>query len=113
MWVYNCTGEVVNILQSLAGDDYIEKSHLELLKKLGEGGFAVVEKALLSVPGKEPEVVAIKTLKPGLIKDEEDLHELIQEANVLRKLKHRLFSFSCQLVREGRLAGYIVFYFYN
>lgn len=85
-----CTGEVVNIMQSLAGDDYIEKSHLQMQKKLGEGGFAVVERALLSIPGKAPAVVAIKTLKPGLIKDEEDLHELIQEANVLRKLRHRL-----------------------
>lgn len=79
----------MNILQCLAGSVYIEKKHVRILKKLGEGGFAVVEKARLSVPGRDPEIVAVKTLKPGLIEDEVDLQELIQEANVLRKLKHR------------------------
>ncbi|GMH43672.1 hypothetical protein BSKO_11594 [Bryopsis sp. KO-2023] len=82
--------KLTELLERLAGDQYIEKDHIRLLRKLGEGGFAVVEKAELDHgDGRDPEIVAIKTLKPGLIEDDQDLQELIQEANVLRKLKQR------------------------
>lgn len=65
-----------------------------MIGSLGEGGFAVVHKMeLMTEDRTSKEVVAVKKLKPGVIEDDKDLKELIQESNVLRKLKHRYSNF--------------------
>ncbi|CAD7702538.1 unnamed protein product [Ostreobium quekettii] len=81
-------------LQQLAGDVYLDKSSVRLSKRLGEGGFAVVHKAELKGPGGAG-TVAIKALKPGIIEDDEDMKELIQEANLLRKMEHKYIVRFC------------------
>ena len=86
----NLVDDIPNFLQQLAGDIYVDKEKVNRLTRLGEGGFAVVHKAeLRNGFARGPEIVAIKALKPGVIEDDEDLKELIQEANLLRKLEHR------------------------
>eukprot|EP00210_Caulerpa_lentillifera_P006598 g6303.t1 len=78
------------LLRQLAGSIYIENDRLKMLGSLGEGGFAVVHKMeLISKDKNSREVVAVKKLKPGVIEDDKDLKELIEESNVLRKLQHR------------------------
>ena len=82
--------DIPNFLQQLAGDIYVDKKNVNRLRRLGEGGFAVVHKAeLRDGCAKSTDVVAIKALKPGVIEDDDDLKELIQEANLLRKLEHK------------------------
>jgi len=81
---------IPELLQRLAGNIYIEKERLKLLGSLGEGGFAVVEKMeLMSEDGHSRETVAVKKLKPGVIEDDEDLKELVEESNLLRRVKHK------------------------
>jgi serine/threonine protein kinase len=57
---------------------------------LGQGGFADVHAAQLADPllgFKQP--VAVKRLRPDVLKSPADLREFLTEANLLRKLAHR------------------------
>ena len=93
------------LLQRLAGSIYIEKDRLTLLGSLGEGGFAVVEKMeLLSEDRKSKETVAVKKLKPGVIEDDEDLKELVEESNLLRRVRHRSSPFTRELFLRLKLS---------
>lgn len=86
-------------LQRLAGNIYIEKERLRWLGSLGEGGFAVVDKMELTDPEAiSKEIVAVKKLKPGVIEDDEDLEELVEESNLLRRVKHKFFSLSTNVL---------------
>ena len=81
---------IPELLQQLAGNIYIDKQRLKKLGSLGEGGFAVVEKMELHTDDKKStETVAVKKLKPGVIEDDEDLKELVQESNLLRRVQHK------------------------
>lgn len=84
---------IPELLQRLAGKIYIDKERLRCIGSLGEGGFAVVEKMeLMSEDRKRKETVAVKKLKPGVIEDDEDLKELVEESNLLRRVKHKCIS---------------------
>jgi hypothetical protein len=57
---------------------------------LGQGGFAEVHRATLvdpSLPGFE-EPVAVKTLRPDVLRSPQELREFLAEANLLRKMAH-------------------------
>lgn len=58
---------------------------------LGQGGFADVHAAELSDPllPSFSESVAVKRLRPDVLKSPDDLREFLTEANLLRKLQHR------------------------
>lgn len=58
---------------------------------LGQGGFADVHAAELSDPllPTFSETVAVKRLRPDVLKGPDDLREFLTEANLLRKLQHR------------------------
>lgn len=58
---------------------------------LGQGGFADVHAAQLLNPllPDFSEPVAVKRLRPDVLKDPADLKEFLTEANLLRKLAHR------------------------
>jgi serine/threonine protein kinase len=60
-------------------------SHYEILRKLGEGGMGVVWKARDTRLNR---VVAIKTLPPGKVGDEERKRRFIQEAQAASALNH-------------------------
>lgn len=63
---------------------------------LGQGGFADVHAAELSDPllPSFTESVAVKRLRPDVLKSPDDLREFLTEANLLRKLQHR-WGHSC------------------
>lgn len=69
---------------------------------LGQGGFADVHAAELIDPllPSFSESVAVKRLRPDVLKSPDDLREFLTEANLLRKLQHR-----CGLVGAGMTAG--------
>eukprot|EP00775_Hariotina_reticulata_P010407 gene10407-10565_t len=78
------------VLQELLGDLYISQERLIMGNLLGQGGFADVHQAELVDPllgFTEP--VAVKRLRPDVLKGPDDLKEFLTEANLLRKLKHR------------------------
>jgi hypothetical protein len=57
---------------------------------LGQGGFAEVHRATLTdpaLPGFE-EPVAVKTLRPDVLRSPQELREFLAEANLLRKMMH-------------------------
>lgn len=58
---------------------------------LGQGGFADVHAAELLDPllPSFSETVAVKRLRPDVLKSPDDLREFLTEANLLRKLQHR------------------------
>lgn len=58
---------------------------------LGQGGFADVHAAELADPllPSFSESVAVKRLRPDVLKSPDDLREFLTEANLLRKLQHR------------------------
>eukprot|EP00803_Ostreobium_quekettii_P008647 evm.model.scf_300.2 EVM.evm.TU.scf_300.2 scf_300:43408-50945(-) len=91
---YNVMANLPHFLQELAGDVYLDTANIHLGKSLGEGGFAVVHKAELKT-AKGTCTVAIKALKPGIIEDDADMRELIQEANLLRKVHHKYIVAFC------------------
>ncbi|KAF6253037.1 kinase-like domain-containing protein [Scenedesmus sp. NREL 46B-D3] len=78
------------VLQELLGDLFIHESRLDMGELLGQGGFADVHAAQLLDPllgFKQP--VAVKRLRPDVLKSPADLREFLTEANLLRKLAHR------------------------
>eukprot|EP00803_Ostreobium_quekettii_P003919 evm.model.scf_1645.1 EVM.evm.TU.scf_1645.1 scf_1645:7861-13002(-) len=91
---YDVMGDQPQFLQELAGDVYLDMANVNMGQRLGEGGFAVVHKAELKTED-GTHTVAIKALKPGVIEDNEDMKELIQEANLLRKVHHRYIVGFC------------------
>ncbi len=59
------------------------------LRILRTGGFAVVQKCHLIHKALDfKEEVAVKRLKPEVLKGPNDLKEFLLEANLLRKLRH-------------------------
>jgi serine/threonine protein kinase len=60
-------------------------------EQLGQGGFADVHAAELVDPllPSFSESVAVKRLRPDVLKSPDDLREFLTEANLLRKLQHR------------------------
>lgn len=55
-------------------------------QRLGEGGFAVVDKCLLLAEQDNIQEVAVKRLRRDFVAEAEDLSEFLEEANVMRKL---------------------------
>ena len=57
---------------------------------MGQGGFAEVHRAVLvdpALPGFE-EPVAVKSLRPDVLRSPQELREFLAEANLLRKMAH-------------------------
>ncbi|CAD7695667.1 unnamed protein product [Ostreobium quekettii] len=78
------------VLKELLNDLYIDSTKLKQEELLGEGGFATVHRSLLFDPRKNShKAVAVKVLKPDLLKSPDDLREFLMEANLQRKMKHR------------------------
>eukprot|EP00798_Chlamydomonas_sp_ICE-L_P004213 gene4213-14326_t len=64
----------------------IQQDRLEVVRKLGEGAFAVVELCYFS-PGPVKIPVAVKRLKPHVMKSNVDLKAMYKEVALLKKLK--------------------------
>jgi len=68
----------------------IDVSQLITVRKLGEGGFAVVEECLYSPPsGIDPYPVAVKKLKPAAVDSAIDMDSFVAEIALMRKLAHK------------------------
>ncbi|GIL66127.1 hypothetical protein Vafri_19725 [Volvox africanus] len=77
------------ILQELLGELFIPPEQLVMHGTFGQGAFATVQRCGLEmVPGGPSLSVAVKTLKPHVLSDLEDLRRFLLEANLLRKLHH-------------------------
>ncbi|GIM07473.1 hypothetical protein Vretimale_11598, partial [Volvox reticuliferus] len=77
------------ILQELLGELFIPPERLVKHGNFGQGAFATVQKCGLEMaPGGPSLSVAVKTLKPHVLSDFEDLRRFLLEANLLRKLHH-------------------------
>lgn len=78
------------MLRQLLDDLFIDASLLTQKELIGEGGFATVHKSLLFDPQTNThKPVAVKVLKPDLLKSPSDLQEFLMEADLQRKLRHR------------------------
>lgn len=79
------------VLQELLGPLYVDSSKLKMGDQLGQGGFAEVRRATLEDPNALPgfeEAVAVKTLRPDVLRSAQELREFLAEANLLRKMAH-------------------------
>ncbi len=64
--------------------------HVQPIARLGEGAFAVVEKAWYTPPGGGTKyVVAVKRLKPQMFENDEEFAMFVAEVALMRKLSHR------------------------
>ena len=98
-------------LRDQYGVNEVEQSELKFIKKLGEGAFATVEKCVYTPKLSEEEAspktpqspmasdcpsspkpvmreVAVKKLKPEVVKNESDMDSFMAEVALMRKLKH-------------------------
>ncbi|GLI67684.1 hypothetical protein VaNZ11_011946 [Volvox africanus] len=77
------------ILLELLGELFIPPELLVMHGTFGQGAFATVQRCGLEMlPGGPSLAVAVKTLKPHVLSDFEDLRRFLLEANLLRKLHH-------------------------
>ncbi|GAX74900.1 hypothetical protein CEUSTIGMA_g2346.t1 [Chlamydomonas eustigma] len=67
-------------------DVEIRRRDLQQIGMLGQGAFAFVEKCIY-LPQKR--VVAVKRLRPDVMKNSEDLKDLMKEIALIRKLRHK------------------------
>lgn len=72
----------------LAWDEEVPLSSLQVVEKLGEGGFAVVEKAWYTPPSGDKKLVALKRLRPELYKRPNHFAMFAKEIALARKLRH-------------------------
>ncbi|GIL89803.1 hypothetical protein Vretifemale_17566 [Volvox reticuliferus] len=81
------------------GGVQVQPGSLQIIRKLGEGAFAVVEEAQYT-PGTPGEVagekcigsgrrVAVKRLKPGIVTQQGSLESFVAETTLMRKLAHK------------------------
>ena len=68
----------------LSGDAFISSDRITLQKPLGEGGFAFVNLALLD----GTRMVAVKTLKPELLDQPDEVQHFLAENELMRKIRH-------------------------
>jgi serine/threonine protein kinase len=73
-------------LRDQAGNCYIDRSRLTVLKRLGSGAFADVDLARLD--GNTGREVAVKMLKLELLADPEEVELFVKEVSIMRKLRH-------------------------
>ncbi|PNH04196.1 putative serine/threonine-protein kinase, partial [Tetrabaena socialis] len=85
-----------NTLRDMGGSNGVMISELKTVRKLGEGAFAVVEEAEYrptngSMNGEKTSGrrVAVKKLKPEVVRHEADLASFIAESALLRKLQNK------------------------
>lgn len=91
-------------LRDRYGVNEIDPSEIKTVKKLGEGGFAVVEQCLYTPKsGEPPSMVAVKKLKPEILKSEADLKLFLDEVSLMRKLKHDHIVAYIGIGKEGNL----------
>ncbi|PNW73467.1 hypothetical protein CHLRE_14g632860v5 [Chlamydomonas reinhardtii] len=79
------------ILQELLGELFIAPERLTAQGSFGAGAFATVQSCSLDPPdgcGGPRLLVAVKSLKPEVLEDVEDLRRFLLEANLVRKLHH-------------------------
>ncbi|KAG2431212.1 hypothetical protein HXX76_009740 [Chlamydomonas incerta] len=79
------------ILQELLGELFIAPERLTAQGTFGAGAFATVQSCSLDPPdgcGGPRLLVAVKSLKPEVLEDMEDLRRFLLEANLVRKLHH-------------------------
>lgn len=76
----------LNINKNIKKDEKYEKiGNYRILKDIGEGAFGKVK---LGIHIPTDEYVAIKILERNKITENEDVHKVIREINILKKLNH-------------------------
>ena len=73
------------------GSFLVSPSRLHKIRKLGEGGFGSVDLCRLEGAHQSAEgrLVAVKSVRPELIQDLQDLQGFIDECDTLRRLRHQ------------------------
>ncbi|CAL8471285.1 g10827 [Coccomyxa elongata] len=79
----------LDTLRDMTVDSHIEPSSLTKVRDLGGGAFATVELCKYRPPTGGETLVAVKRLRPSIIKNKEELHNFVEETKLLRKLQHR------------------------
>ncbi|KAK9918987.1 hypothetical protein WJX75_008520 [Coccomyxa subellipsoidea] len=79
----------LDTLRDMTEDSHIDPSSLLKVKDLGEGAFATVDLCKYKTPTGGEVLVAVKRLRPSIIKNKEELHNFVEETKLLRKLQHR------------------------
>jgi hypothetical protein len=95
---------------TLTHDTHDTHAHTTPGELLGQGGFADVHAAELADPHMPAftEAVAVKRLRPDVLKSAADLREFLTEANLLRKLQHRCAGVACVCVCVWLLRAFAV-----
>ncbi|CAK0785797.1 hypothetical protein CVIRNUC_009008 [Coccomyxa viridis] len=80
----------LDTLRDMTNNDHMTPESVTTVRKLGEGAFATVELCKYKSPigGKEV-LVAVKRLRPSILKDRSQLLDFVEETKLLRKLSHR------------------------
>lgn len=80
--------DISSVVRKRFGEMCIEPTMLQPLEELGQGGYAVVTKCSLKMPGKGKECVAVKRLKRDFLGSESDVATFYAETQLLGRLQH-------------------------
>ncbi|CAK0785798.1 hypothetical protein CVIRNUC_009009 [Coccomyxa viridis] len=84
------TSSSSSTLSDMTNKDYIHPESLITMRQIGEGAFATVDLCKYNPPdGGKQELVAVKRLRPSILKDKTELQLFVGETKLLKKLKHR------------------------
>lgn len=75
-------------LNNMSVDTLVDPSDLKRIKRLGEGGYAVVDLCIYSSSKGQLRPVAVKQLRPDVLKNENDRQSFLKEAKLLKEMKH-------------------------
>lgn len=78
----------ISTLRNMVGDAFIPPEELKTVKKLGEGAYAVVDQCIYTSKNGSAGPVAVKRLKPSVFENQADLQSFLNEAKLLRKMRH-------------------------